>query len=550
MKRSSPSKPNAFAILMGSQKKQKTVSSSRSVQVPCPAGCGKQVLERDVNLHLDFCILKGSSSQQRSNHDSTTDQQQQQHQQQGSIAMTMSASNEWTPQNTASTGKHKHKNENENDCSNAFTHMMRRSVKVFSSSEEAKLAERFHLNSDGSLSVTCYCTYPGLSQPDNIQWSTNVLLKPTKRSATNENVDEDQVHMAVDVSLSSAIATAPRKLRLVQRHSRLSIPVLKSILQKAIRRRRPLPAVRVAMELADKSLGDLLRRLPIIILEDSTLHPSLPLLTWLMAAHSKDFEPNQFLINKVLCAIYEMASCPWQDLLTNKEDGTKRDFSFEEYHKPGLDNLLEDRETWIWSMLMRARYGGMGGDIQMLHSYARLWNRRLESDDNVPNTIKVRLAPSFSAKLMWSILPATIHQTSMGQSSARVTPMVENGLIALTYLDISTEGIDFHCSSILDVVLSDHELFDRCSIAFGDIATLIGLEPVPAAPIEKRAWLECVLKRCMWNYSAGINRRLPLISKDNNVGKKREDLLEHLWRSLVLPKTAAFAERYVKERLA
>lgn len=63
--------------------------------------------------------------------------------------------------------------------------------------------------------------------------------------------------------------------------------MLKSILQKSIRRRRPLPAVRVAMELVDKALGELLRRLPIIILEDSMLHPDLPLLVWLMVAESK-----------------------------------------------------------------------------------------------------------------------------------------------------------------------------------------------------------------------------------------------------------------------
>lgn len=62
---------------------------------------------------------------------------------------------------------------------------------------------------------------------------------------------------------------------------------LKSILQKSIRRRAPLPSVRVAMELADKSFGDLIRRLPIIMLEDSFLHEDIGLLVWLMAAESK-----------------------------------------------------------------------------------------------------------------------------------------------------------------------------------------------------------------------------------------------------------------------
>jgi hypothetical protein len=41
------------------------------------------------------------------------------------------------------------------------------------------------------------------------------------------------------------------------------------------------------MELADKSFGDLIRRLPVIMLEDSFLHEDIGLLVWLMAAESK-----------------------------------------------------------------------------------------------------------------------------------------------------------------------------------------------------------------------------------------------------------------------
>ena len=41
------------------------------------------------------------------------------------------------------------------------------------------------------------------------------------------------------------------------------------------------------MELADRAWGDLIRRLPIIALEDSSLHPDFGLLVWLMVAESK-----------------------------------------------------------------------------------------------------------------------------------------------------------------------------------------------------------------------------------------------------------------------
>jgi len=41
------------------------------------------------------------------------------------------------------------------------------------------------------------------------------------------------------------------------------------------------------MELADKSWSDLIRRLPIIILEDAILHPDFALVVWLMVADSR-----------------------------------------------------------------------------------------------------------------------------------------------------------------------------------------------------------------------------------------------------------------------
>lgn len=572
MKRSSatPSKSsstNAFALLMGSQTKKKKPQNKSNNNtgvsrfVPCPAGCGRHVLEKDINAHLDLCISNDGSAPEVSELSVQI--------QEGPTTIEQSSENVST---ITSAGTEKKASTSErttitsDEHANAFAHMMKRSAKVFTSGHDVvKLAQRCHLHTNGSLSVTCYSTNPGLSQPDDIKWSTNIQLKAKRKSATPSSSNDDDaspVPASVDLSLSSAIASSPRKVRLVRRHSRFSIPVLKSILQKAIRRRKPLPAVRVAMELADKSLGDLLRRLPIIILEDSSLHPSFALLTWLMAAHSKDFEPNQFLMTKILCIVYEMASCPWQDhLLDNdNDDGEPMDFdgrllSFESYHKPGLDNLLEDRETIIWSMLVRSRYGGMGGDMAMLHSYAKEWNQRFANDCEVPNPVKQRVAPSLPETecLRWSTLPTIIHQTSIRQSTARVQPMVEKGLLALTFMDITTEGVDFHCSSILDMVTTDQDLVDTCLAQLGEITAAIGLGPIPTASNEKRPWLERVLKRCMWNYSAGVNRRLPLIISDgresSSSSNKKDDPLEMIWQNLILPKTKVFAEQYVKERL-
>lgn len=47
------------------------------------------------------------------------------------------------------------------------------------------------------------------------------------------------------------------------------------------------PTCRCALHLMKEDAGELLRRLSIICLEDAVLHPSLPLVVWLMAAHAK-----------------------------------------------------------------------------------------------------------------------------------------------------------------------------------------------------------------------------------------------------------------------
>jgi len=351
--------------------------------------------------------------------------------------------------------------------------------------------------------------------------------------------------------VGSSIPSASQKTRLVQRHSKLSIPVLKSILQKSIRRRKPLPAVRVAMELADKSLGDLLRRLPIIILEDSTLHPSL---VWLMAAHSKNFEPNAFLLKKILCVVFEMASCPWQDHLpggSSTEDNEQPIMAFGFYHLPGIDRLLEDREVMIWAMLMRMRYGGMGCDMRMLAEY-QLWQKRFENDESVPDPVKKRVPIESEECLRWSTIPAKLHMNAMRQSEARVSSLLQHKLPALSLQDITTEGVDFHCSSILDTILADSWLFQQALTQFGAVCGTARIEKAPEAQSEQRAWLEKILKRCMWNFSAGVNRRLPLFQEENRPCRStsEKDPLESVWKGLVLSRAQAFAEDYVKRRLA
>ena len=61
--------------------------------------------------------------------------------------------------------------------------------------------------------------------------------------------------------------------------------------------------------------------------------------------------------------------------------------------------------------------------------------------------------------------------------------------------------------------------------------------------------MEGVLKSCMWKFSAGVNRRLPLVVAKGEGHNDDESFLISLWKDLIMPRAKAFAERYVMDRL-
>ena len=130
------------------------------------------------------------------------------------------------------------------------------------------------------------------------------------------------------------------------------------MLQKSIRRRRGATASRLAMELYRLSPTELLRRLPIIIIEDSILHPALPVVTWLLLAVSRGFLLPEAL-KLVLCLIAaETASSPARDIqartqIQQEQSDDDRDQNGE---LEGLPRGIQ--RDLIASLLLRAAFGG------------------------------------------------------------------------------------------------------------------------------------------------------------------------------------------------
>jgi hypothetical protein len=665
----SSSSKNAFSVLMSRKDEHASPRSGRSGTkfVVCPAGCGKRMLERDVNLHLDQCIgsqhesidaithevpasqsgSKGSISGKRkrvlcpacekafptslinlhldqcvtrsassrpfrpslvkglgTNNDqpsplttcapdeetlcvSSTAVSPPERDNASTLTMGNEIDSEIDAKGVVQPSFHSDSNHSAINASDGevsrdtmskivsqspdphsvFAIMMKQSRTVFASRDKATAATiylRFHLDESSRVTL-CY--------PMNVEtewtppnWSASMNLKDRNPKSKLENA----APQTIELTLSSSISSYQEPIRWVRRHSRLSVPVLKSILQKSIRRRKPLPAVRVAMELADKSLGDLLRRLPIIILEDSTLHPDMTFLVWMMMVYSKDYQPSPQSMMRIFQIVYEVAACQWFDsipttILTRESEGIASNPDLPFVSLTALSSTLSETiansssfnvtTTAIWSMLTRAEYGGMKCDVEMLYHFANIWYHRTTSQIAVPDEISIRVQMGTTPNgSIWSEIPSFIHQKVHEQGKNRVASLYTAGIDCLVLDDICVEGVDFHCSPIIEELLADEEL---CGLCY-DLVILAaplesdGMHAAIPAPSERRTRLENIFKSAIWNFSSKVNHRRPLLpttGNDSSSSATSEPNAE-LWNEWISPRVARFQKSYVEERLS
>lgn len=579
-----PLKGNAFEVLMQASKKRKLSPPSRFVI--CPAGCGKHILERDINAHLDKCMAEtvddhgpvvsqecgarvdngepvarslhyptidngylagvgGSNLTRKMSEDVNADEGANKDKDPKAVNEYDDPDGSSNPPyaptqdplhvdlNTKVTPDYLELKAQRPAGPNAFTRMMEQS-RTISASQKDPLQLFLFMSESGTVTLS---EGNSPSEEQLVSWSAVVQLKDRAHARAAQTADqptEDKVR--VDVLVATAIPPLmadASTVRLVKRHSRLSVPVLKSILQKSIRRRKPLPAVRVAMELADKSLGDLLRRLPVIMMEDSTLHPQLPFLVWCMMAHAKSYLLPPSVLTKVMQIVFEVASCQWSDRLPEEAP-------IPDSHLLSLNSLW--RDLLPWALMVRAEYGGMTVDVRMLCQYAGIWHSRFQ-DGNVPEYEARRLLGddcTEPAMLAWVDVPERIHERAHMVGSGRVGNICSTGVERLKQDDICLEGVDFHCSPVIDHLLS--------TAAVGiltDILVLAG-EEIPAEGGERRTWLELFLKDCMWKFSSGINFRKRFASHEDDQRHKYEEL----WKDVVQKEATEFQQFYVKLRLS
>jgi hypothetical protein len=176
-----------------------------------------------------------------------------------------------------------------------------------------------------------------------------------------------------------------------------SVPMLKSLLQKSVRRMESDVAVRSARELILLDVGAFMRRLPIICIEDVAPIQGLDVSIWLMAAHSKGFVLLRDHVEYLLGFVGSLANYPKK---------------IRKYQPAGTGNGADPGALRRCLELRRA-FGGMKGDMKML-----------------------------------SILESHVEAGTMSLLQASIVPVDPDSTPPLGREDWIPEAVDFHVCSI------------------------------------------------------------------------------------------------------
>jgi hypothetical protein len=263
------------------------------------------------------------------------------------------------------------------------------------------------------------------------------------------------------------------------------ISIFKSMIQKSFRRGLAPEGTHLAFQMLLHSPEEFLRRLPIILIEDGVLHWAYPIVIWLMVALSKGYHPPFPLLLICLHIYIEGTLSKYQDLICHVpvDDGQVKT------HQPSLprthpilasitDLQPSSERTIVTSILIRAAYGGMEGDIRMLRHSVAQWTTRFffssspnVSENSSSNNDHLYLHQSYTSSLtsyfhhslpvfdqsthsfslseinqyLQQTLPlicSPSHQQSLFQSTQS---FLSSSLIFDPTRHLVSEGIDFHC---------------------------------------------------------------------------------------------------------
>jgi len=188
------------------------------------------------------------------------------------------------------------------------------------------------------------------------------IYDPDNFKAFFENIpNEDDTYLTskAGIKLYYREPKKTKRILLPKIQTNANIPLLKSNLQKAIRRCQTLTAVNSALALIQQDHIEFLRRLPIIYIEDVCLMDSYSIPVWLMMSE-KEHKLDLIDIDILLNIVKNLCECNTYINIEHAVDFIK---PFKLTHKHLKDFENKDQ---ILSIFYRSQYGGLKGDMLML----------------------------------------------------------------------------------------------------------------------------------------------------------------------------------------
>jgi hypothetical protein len=196
--------------------------------------------------------------------------------------------------------------------------------------------------------------------------------------------------------------------------------LLKSAIQKAIRRNDVDKAVVCSKALIEKDEMDFVRRLAVIVLEDVILHPKYSELIDIIKRISPKGsfltdEEKDLLINIVA----DLADTDYRDDFIHVNEDCKKEYTF--------NKIGEKEMELIAAIRYRSVIGGMKGDMELLSKMANCWGYRFNNGG-------------------WKIDDLNKYFTKQHNFQFKTIKKVKAK-------DIMIEAVDFHCSPVLNILL-------------------------------------------------------------------------------------------------
>lgn len=171
--------------------------------------------------------------------------------------------------------------------------------------------------------------------------------------------------------------------------------ILKSHLQKTIRRGLTKQALATTELMLQECPLKLIRRLPIIVIEDVTLNTHFSTLVWLMIYMSDRIRSDTTryhiptkIRNLIMSQVAHLCREKYYDKITYQPD---YQVALQKINTKlfGVEEYMGSNVIWnqIISLQLRKLYGGMNGDMVMIDQYCLVWFERVGRDKNEGGSI-------------------------------------------------------------------------------------------------------------------------------------------------------------------